>query len=66
MLMVKEKACRNCRMVVEEAEKCPNCEGINFTTFWRGYVIILDPENSEIAKKIGTTRPGKFALRLSR
>ncbi len=64
--MVKEKACRNCRMVVEEANQCPNCQGTNFTTFWRGYVVILDPDKSEIAKKMGTTRPGKFALRLSR
>ncbi len=53
-------------MVVEEETTCPNCEGTNFTTFWRGYVVIVDPENSEIAKKMGTTRPGKFALRLSR
>jgi len=53
-------------MVVEEEEKCPNCGESNFTTFWRGYVVIVDPENSEIAKKLGTTRPGKFALRLSR
>jgi len=64
--MVKEKACRNCRMVVEEEKECPNCSGTSFTTFWRGYVIITDPEKSEIAKKMGTTRPGKFALRLSR
>jgi len=64
--MTKEKACRNCRMVVEEAEACPNCGSGNFTTFWRGYVVIVDPEKSEIAKKMGTTKPGKFALRLSR
>ena len=64
--MGKEKACRNCRMVVEDVNICPNCNGTAFTTFWRGYVVIIDPENSEIAKKIGTTKPGKFALRLSR
>lgn len=64
--MAKEKACRTCRMVVEEEETCPNCGGATFTTFWRGYVFIVDPEKSEIAKKMGTARPGKFALRLSR
>jgi len=64
--MAKEKACRTCRMVVEDAVECPNCGGAAFTTFWRGYVVIIDPEKSEIAKKMGTTKPGKFALRLSR
>ncbi len=64
--MNKEKACRNCRFLVEEGDKCPNCEETAFTTFWRGYVVILNPELSEIAKKMGITRKGKFALRLSR
>jgi DNA-directed RNA polymerase subunit E" len=64
--MLKEKACRNCRMVVEEANECPNCGGKTFTTFWRGYVVIVDPEKSEISKKMGISRQGKFALRLSR
>jgi len=64
--MGKEKACRNCRMVVQEETECPNCGSTTFTTFWRGYVMIMDPEKSEIAQKMGTTKPGKFALRLSR
>jgi len=64
--MGKEKACRACRRVVEDAKECPECKGKAFTTFWRGYVIIIDPEKSEIAKKIGVTKPGKYALRLSR
>ena len=45
---------------------CPNCQSNQFTTFWRGYVVITDPEKSEIAKKMGITSIGKFALRLSR
>ncbi len=64
--MNKEKACRECRFLMEEGDKCLNCEGTTFTTFWRGYVVIIDPEQSEIAKKMGITRKGKFALRLSR
>ena len=64
--MLREKACRECRFLLEEGDKCPNCENTTFTTFWRGYVVIMDPENSEIAGKMGITRRGKFALRLSR
>ena len=64
--MGKEKACRTCRLVVEDLKKCPNCESTSFTTFWRGYVVIMDPENSEIANKMGITSKGKYALQLSR
>jgi DNA-directed RNA polymerase subunit E" len=64
--MNKEKACRTCRLLVEEDKVCPNCGENTFTTFWRGYVVILNPEQSEIAKKMGITKKGKYALRLSR
>ncbi len=64
--MNNEKACRECRFLVAEGDKCPNCGNATFTTFWRGYVVILNAENSEIAKKMGIERKGKFALRLSR
>ncbi len=62
----KEKACRTCRTVIEEGKVCPECGGNTFTTFWRGYVVIINPEQSEIAKKMGVGKVGKFALRLSR
>ena len=64
--MSREKACRGCRRVIEEGDKCPFCGGETFTTFWRVYVVIADPENSEIAKKMGIDKPGKYALQLSR
>ncbi|HIH22085.1 MAG: DNA-directed RNA polymerase, subunit E'' [Candidatus Diapherotrites archaeon] len=60
------KACRNCKKVIEEGSKCPNCGGESFTTFWRGYVILIKPEQSEIAQKMVIAVPGKYALRLSR
>jgi DNA-directed RNA polymerase subunit E" len=64
--MVKEKACRVCRKVVLDTKECPNCGSASFTTFWRGYVVIMQPEESEIAKKMGISSPGKYALQLSR
>jgi DNA-directed RNA polymerase subunit E" len=60
------KACRNCRYIIEKGKTCPACSSTSFTTFWRGYTIIINPEKSEIAKKIGATMPGKYALRLGR
>jgi len=64
--LVKEKACRNCRKIVEEEKVCPVCGNTTFTTFWRGYVVIVNPEQSEIAKRMGINTIGKYALRLSR
>lgn len=60
------KACRQCRKVVEEGDKCPVCGSNSFTTFWRGYVVITNTEQSEIGKMMGISTPGKYALRLSR
>jgi DNA-directed RNA polymerase subunit E" len=64
--MPSEKACRQCRKIVEESDTCPSCNSTQFTTFWRGYVLIIDPEKSEIAKKMGIRQTGKHALLLSR
>ncbi|MDO8428443.1 MAG: transcription elongation factor subunit Spt4 [Candidatus Diapherotrites archaeon] len=65
-MTVKGKACRNCRKVIEEGSNCPNCNSTAFTTFWKGYVIIVKPEQSEIAKRMGIKTTGMHALRLSR
>lgn len=63
---IKGKACRHCRRVIEEGNTCPECNGTQFTTFWKGFVIITNPEKSELAKKMGIKNSGKHALRLSR
>jgi DNA-directed RNA polymerase subunit E" len=31
---------------------------------WSGLIIILDPEKSEIAKKLGVKAKGKYAVRV--
>lgn len=66
--MQKGKACRSCRKIIEESntDKCPNCGNNAFTTFWRGYVVVINPENSELAKKMGISAAGKYALHISR
>ncbi len=60
------KACKNCKYIVESGDVCPICKGTDLTTNWKGFVIIVDPSNSEIAKKMGITIPGKYALRLGK
>lgn len=65
------KACRKCRYILskEEIEKdqsvrCPNCNSTDLSEDFSGMVIIINPEESEIAKKLQVTKPGSYALRV--
>lgn len=56
------KACTKCHRIMEE-EKCAIC---NITTSknWSGFLIVVDPEKSEIAHELKITLPGEYALRV--
>ncbi|HID43151.1 MAG TPA: DNA-directed RNA polymerase, subunit E'' [Archaeoglobaceae archaeon] len=59
-----ELACRQCKFISVDSSACKNCGSTELTKEWYGYVIILDPENSEIAKKLGVKIPGKYSLKV--
>ncbi|HHQ44702.1 MAG TPA: DNA-directed RNA polymerase, subunit E'' [Candidatus Altiarchaeales archaeon] len=56
------RACKSCMRITEE-EKCPVCKS-QTTQYWGGYVAVLDPENSEIAKRLKIKTPGQYALKV--
>ncbi|MEX2721690.1 MAG: transcription elongation factor subunit Spt4 [Candidatus Wukongarchaeota archaeon] len=58
------KSCRTCRRIVEAGNRCPHCRTHTLSEDWDGLIIIADPENSYIAKLLGITEPGKYALRV--
>ena len=60
--MVKKKVCKKCKIFVDGNE-CPICHGNQFTTNWQGRINILDPEKSDIAKKIGIKKKGEYAIK---
>ncbi|MBI5398544.1 DNA-directed RNA polymerase subunit E'' [Candidatus Woesearchaeota archaeon] len=60
--MSKKKVCKNCKMFVEGSE-CPNCKDNKFTNTWQGRIFIASPEKSHIAKKIGVTVKGEYAIK---
>ena len=62
----KREVCRECHRVLEDpdAETCPECGSASHTEDWAGYVIIADPEKSEIAQEMGITQPGAYALKV--
>ncbi len=60
------RACRTCRYLIKDKElnRCPLCNGTDISEDFSGVVIIVDPEKSEIAKKLNVTKPGQYALRV--
>ena len=64
-------ACAECSMILPDPEKkkdipqCNRCPAAQVTTDWQGYVIIMNPELSEIAKRLNVDRPGKYALKVN-
>ena len=64
-------ACAECSIILPDPEKkndipqCNRCPSAQVTTDWQGYVIIMDPERSEIAKRLNVDRPGKYALKVN-
>ena len=58
-----EKACRNCHYLTTK-NVCPVCKSQNFSERWKGFVIVMDADRSEIANQLGAKMPGKYALKL--
>jgi len=59
------KACRKCKALVpKNAPVCPVCGSQDFTLEWSGVAIIIDPNNSRIAKVLEISKPGKYVVKL--
>ncbi|MHA1682345.1 MAG: transcription elongation factor subunit Spt4 [Promethearchaeota archaeon] len=62
--MVQERACRTCRLITIGASVCPRCKTHTMSDDFTSIVIIVDPESSEVAKRLNITEPGKYALKV--
>ncbi len=58
----KMKACKRCNAITDENE-CPLC-GSEVAKEWQGYLIVIEHEHSELARKMGISTNGKFALKV--
>lgn len=56
------KACKQCSFICE-ADVCPRCNG-QTTKDWQGFLAVADFEKSEIAKKMGISANGRYALKV--
>lgn len=61
--MAKKKVCKKCKIFYEEAV-CPICKDNQTATNWKGRIAINNIEKSAIAKKIGLTVNGEYAIKI--
>ncbi len=62
--MVRELACRKCKFVTV-GKVCPICKSSDLSPDWVNSVLVVDPENSVIAKSLGIKEKGKYALKVT-
>ena len=60
--MVKQKACKICKTIFE-GDKCPACGSKEFTESFKGRIVVINPEKSEIAQKLNLKNKGNFAIK---
>lgn len=58
-----EHACKTCHFLTN-ANICPNCKRTGLSSDWAGEVIVIEPKKSALAKKMGATKQGRYALRV--
>lgn len=58
-----KRACKICKRVITKGNICPSCKSSDTTGSFQGTVVIFSTE-SELAKKMGITEPGKYALKV--
>ena len=60
--MIAGKACKKCGMIYE-GDKCPGCGSHEYIEEIKGRLVILDAENSEVAKNLKITKKGSYVIR---
>ncbi len=59
-------SCGECHLVLMDGiDQCPRCPSAPVSSDWTGYVIIVNPERSEIAKRLQVDKPGRYALKVN-
>ncbi|RLG53186.1 MAG: DNA-directed RNA polymerase subunit E'' [Thermoproteota archaeon] len=62
MNRVRLKACKSCRAIVIEGDKCSRCGSTQLTHNWDVLFILLDSDRSELAKRLDVDTEGAYAL----
>ncbi len=62
-MSIKPKVCKKCKILVEN-QTCPICQGNSLVDSWKGKIIVLNSEKSEICQKIAIKQKGTYALKI--
>ncbi|MEK6886193.1 MAG: transcription elongation factor subunit Spt4 [Nanoarchaeota archaeon] len=62
-MVKKAKACKKCRFIFEDGERCPKCGSNSFTENWKGKIEIINPEQSEIGKQLKLADKGIYTIK---
>lgn len=60
---MSEKACANCHFITKE-NICPRCKSTNLSDDFGGLLIVIEPEESAIAKAMNIKEKGRYALKV--
>jgi len=58
-----KKVCKQCKRIYEGTH-CPECKSSSYSDSFKGRVIVLKPEQSEIAKKLKIKGKGPYAIKV--
>ncbi len=58
-----EQACRVCRRLVK-GNICTVCKSSDLTKNWKGILVVIDANGSEVAKEMGITAPGRYGIKV--
>ena len=60
---MKPRACKICNKIYEEGDVCPKCGSKESTDSFKGRIVVINPEKSEIAQKLNIKNKGNFAIK---
>ena len=61
---MKPKACKICKKIYDEGNKCPKCGAKESVDSFKGRIVVSNPEKSEIAQKLNINSKGNFAIKV--
>lgn len=56
------KVCKQCKAIFEGG-KCPKCGSEEYAESFKGKVVVINPEESEIAKSLKIKQKGSYAIK---
>ena len=59
-------ACSECHLILADGvDQCNRCPTAPVSSDWSGYVVVMNPERSEIAARLNIEHPGNYALKVN-